>query len=44
MEHDLILFDTKPIQGVIVSQVHPLSPMQCEANGVVVAVAVGVGS
>ena len=33
MEHDLILLDTKPIQRVIVSQGHPLSPRSVRATG-----------
>lgn len=33
MEHDLILFDTKPIHGVIVSQVRPLPPHSVKARG-----------
>lgn len=39
MKHDLILFDTKPIQGVIVSQVCPL-PTQHERERVAVVVVV----
>lgn len=41
MEHDLILPDTKPILGVIVSQVHLLSPTQREGDRVVVVVVGG---
>ncbi len=44
IKHDLILLDTKPIQGVIVLQVHLLSPRSVEDSRIVVEVGVGISS